>query len=268
MTTLRRLMLPLALCSVLALGACGSSPSDGSSGSKAFPQLVNGRFTEDMCDVLTHEDFAAVGRDVETGLRDTDPLMAPNTVTCSLQPGVDRYLLNLQPDTESAQLFFQYERQAHDDFMHRAGMTTKALQQNVVAQADESWFDIDPLNSSGSTPGTVLTARKGSLLVTFNQGASGEGAQEDVAKLVGTILERLPEVASVQTGHAHTLTFKVTGKGTKTADILHADRWAGSPRICATLTFRTRPRSGSLRWASAELPTECRPPRSILRIPN
>lgn len=148
-----------ALLLVLALlAACGSSSdaasSDAPSSPKAWPQPVDGKLTTEMCDLLTPDDYSKHGA---TGQGWSDRRVAtdwaPNAVICEAPAG-GWLTLNLQPDSVSASLFLKSQLIRQKQEIERYGSTSQ-LQEDVLAEADESWTDV-----SADQPSRELHVRR------------------------------------------------------------------------------------------------------------
>ncbi|MDR7277490.1 hypothetical protein [Catenuloplanes atrovinosus] len=229
----RRLL--AALAAALCLTACGGG-GDGGAGPDpaatptAWPQPVDGKLTEATCDVLTADDFLAVGvHALRWEEREPAPHLGPNAIGCHAL-GDHWASFILQPDPVSAELYFDYMLNTRTD--------TVPAETNDVPGADETWFTTAGLNSN-------LAVRKGSLIFNLSIGFARDDTDFDprtaTATLAGKILERLPGVGAITTGKPHEMVLTVTGKGTRQAQIIYTDPLGGEPvRETVNLPWTTR----------------------------
>ncbi|WP_149100695.1 hypothetical protein [Actinoplanes teichomyceticus] len=223
-----------AACLVLVMGvlAAGCGSGDEPEGNRqggapertAWPQPQGGRLTEQMCDLLGPDDFAAVGLGaLAWSNRSADPKQGHNTVTCH-SIGDTWLRLDLQPDAASAALLYKTQLIAHKRRMAESNRKGD-LQLNGVRTAQESWFDASDLDAAHEAQ--VLTARRGAVVLHLQIGFLNSGkASADVRKAGGVLAEtlfgRIPEVGTASTGKPHRLT--LTGRGTSgPVDITYYD---------------------------------------------
>ncbi|GAB7052228.1 hypothetical protein [Catenuloplanes indicus] len=206
-----------ALAAALCLTACGPGDSGGSGDAgpgqapTAWPQPVDGKLTEAMCDVLTPDDFLAVGVDaLRWEERAVAPDISPNAVRCHALGGHFLWF-TLQPDPVSADLYFQWLLHQQD---------TAPTAENHVPGADQSWFA-----TGGTDP--QLFVRRGALVLSLSVGFAHDDTGFDpraaTATLAGQALERLPDVGRVATGKPHEMVLTVTGKDTAQAIVGYTD---------------------------------------------
>lgn len=206
-----------ALSAALCLTACGGGGGDGGGAGgatpTAWPQPVDGKLTEAMCDVLSADDFLAVGvHAMRWEDRRLSPDVSPNAITCHAL-GSHFLGLNLQPDPVSAELYFDW---LLDTSPRKGTGRTDAVS---VPGADASWFA-----TAGDT--SDLLVRRGSLIVSLSVGFLHDDTGFDpgaaATTLIGQLLERLPEVGRTATGRPHEMVMTVTGKDTAQATVSYA----------------------------------------------
>ncbi|MFI5843175.1 hypothetical protein ACIA8K_26035 [Catenuloplanes sp. NPDC051500] len=253
----RRLL--AALATALCLTACGGGDGGGAEGATtptAWPQPVDGKVTEAICDVLTTDDFLAVGvHAMRWEDRKPAPHLSPNAVTCHALGG--HFLtFNLQPNPESAELYFTW----------LVGQNTRnggvGTAETAVPGADESW-----LTTGGD--GVDLLVRRGALIINLAVGFLHDDKDFDPAKsaatLIGQALERLPDVGRTATGGPHQMVMTVTGKNSPDATIIYhgpldtqvTQETVGLPwtKTFPFPTFGTQGTSVTLTASSNTLPT-------------
>ncbi|MDP9795969.1 hypothetical protein J2S43_004481 [Catenuloplanes nepalensis] len=221
----RRLL--AALAAALCLTACGAGGDDGGDGwgseatPTAWPQPVDGKLTDAMCDVLTVDDFLAVGVEaLRWEDRGPAPDIGPNAISCHAL-GSHFFSLNLQPDPVSGELYFGSMRD------QRARTSPAAIGTTAVPGADEAWFN------STTADDSEIIVRRGALLISMSIGFAhadeGFDPQKASTTLAGQVLERLPGVGRTATGKPHEMVLTVTGKDTRTATISYNDPITAEP---------------------------------------
>ncbi|MEV6342841.1 hypothetical protein [Actinoplanes sp. NPDC051851] len=215
-----------AMAAMVMLAACsgtdgGSEKADATPSS--WPQPVGGRLTTEMCDLLTADDFADAG---VIALQWADRTAAeptePSGLTCHALGG---HWLNLmlQPDPDSADLYYDYLLAQHEQ---RAEASDP--QDGGVTGADESWFDV---SETGELGGHDLWARRGALLVGLNVGFlhddGGFDPRAAAATLVAKLLSRIPDAGATGTGEPHELVLTVKGSGLSKARVMYYEPVSG-----------------------------------------
>ena len=202
-----------ALAAALCLTACGGGGggAEGAPAPTAWPQPVDGKLTDAMCDVLSADDFIEVGiHAMRWEERALAPDFSSNAIRCHALGG-HFFQLNLQPDPVSGELYLRWQL----DQIARERKSEAV----AVPGADEGWFVTGADNSQ-------LLARRGALLISMTVGFLHDEKDFDprvaASTLAGQVLERLPEVGRVATGKPHEMVLTVTGKNTSTAMVIYS----------------------------------------------
>jgi hypothetical protein len=205
------------LVAALALTACNRSASNKASEAAGppaggWPQAADGKLDQKMCGLLTPADYAKYGHALLPRAGGDDSGKSGNSVSCLYMTG-DELALNLQPTAEGAKLLFQRELGDHGRRMKEKGLTSQ-LAKDVVAGADESWFDLSFLGTD-KYPEYEVHVRRGALLVLLRLSTgSDKDAKDPKAALVGLaglVLERAPDLGKKDTGTLHKVKYVVTG---------------------------------------------------------
>ncbi|WP_103941173.1 MmpS family transport accessory protein [Thermomonospora echinospora] len=177
---------------------------------------MNGRVTEQMCDLLTEADYRRYGHRRFPYTSKTLGEGGSNKVACSATGG-DWLTLALQPTAEAAKIEYAGTLRDHKRRMQEDQRQT-ILVTNVVPGADESWFDYATLGSEGSRfKEHEIQVRRGALLFSITlSGIRGEDEQDPktvLTGLAGLVLQRLPGVGAKDTGRTLTVAYELTGQG-------------------------------------------------------
>ncbi|TNY37130.1 hypothetical protein [Thermomonospora catenispora] len=221
----------IAAVMLVSATACGGGDDGGGGGegkSRAaavrvtvppggWPQPVNGRVTERMCDLLTDADYQEYGypqRPFEK--KEIDP-NNPDWAVCTRRLGGSSFSIGLRPSAELAKKEFQQRLQQHKDLMfqdHRQMI----LATDLVPGADESWFDYSALEIAvRDFDEYEILVRRGSLLfsivLTMDPKRGGKDPKTTLVGLAQRVLQRLPGVGTRDTGQTPTVVYELLGNG-------------------------------------------------------
>ncbi|MFB9833840.1 hypothetical protein [Actinoallomurus acaciae] len=211
----------LVFAMVFALAGCRLTGGADQAGPPAggWPQPAGNLVNTKMCGLLTKADYAKLGHVRRPSMSSTVNDRT-NTLDCSYQ-SVDAMSLTLKPTAEAARAYFAADLADHKQQLasdHRSSV----LAQDVVALADESWFDY--WTAGTEDQGAVaheIRVRRGALVLTIVlNGVRGkkEGDPRNVlAALADLVLRRLPHAGTKDTGTNHKVQYEVIGLGRATS---------------------------------------------------
>jgi hypothetical protein len=212
---------------VLFVAGCsfGGADTDGSVAAPAggWPQPEGGQLTAKMCGLRTREAYIQIGHSqivaLEPGKADTMP---SNAVTCSAPPA-DTLTLILQPTTEAATIWYRSslsgrKKRVTDPIEEKR---ESILTENLVSQADESWFDywVDS-GSKDKYKDYELELRRGALVVVLVLSGVDTSKEKDpkgtLVKLAERVLERVSDLGRTDSGTTPKVHLDVKGAGKAT----------------------------------------------------
>jgi hypothetical protein len=209
---------------LLATGGCGlfSGGGEGDGEKPAapppggWPQPVDGRVNEKMCDLLTEADYRRYGHTRFPYSSRELSGAAANKVTCTATAG-DSFEVAVLPTAAAAKIEYAGELRLHKKRMQDDQRPT-ILATGLVPGADESWFDYWTLGTEGSKfKEHEIRVRRGSLLFSITlSGIRGEREQDPrtvLTGLAGLVLQRLPGVGAKDTGRTLAVAYELTGQG-------------------------------------------------------
>ncbi|GLY83075.1 hypothetical protein [Actinoallomurus iriomotensis] len=211
--------LPAVLTLVFVLAGCRLTGGADEAGPPAggWPQPAGNRVTTQMCGLLTKADYSKLGHVLRPSMSSTVN-DGTNTLDCSYQ-SVDAMSLTLRPTAEAARSYFAADLADHKQQL-ASGHRASVLAKDVVALADDSWFD-------NWTAGTAeqgaheIRVRRGALVLSITlNGKRGkkEGDPRSVlTNLADLVLRRLPHAGTKDTGTNHKVQYEVIGLGRATS---------------------------------------------------
>lgn len=213
--------LPLVLALVFALAGCRLTGGADQAGPPAggWPQPAGNLVNTKMCGLLTKADYAKLGHVRRPSMSSTVNDHT-NTLDCSYQ-SVDAMSLTLKPTAEAARAYFAADLADHKQQLasdHRSSVLAK----DVVALADESWFDYWTAGTEDRGPvAHEIRVRRGALVLSIIlNGVRGkkEGDPRNVlSELADLVLRRLPHAGTKDTGTNHKVQYEVIGLGRATS---------------------------------------------------
>jgi len=217
----------LAITVVLFVAGCsfGGADAGGPVGAPAggWPQPEGGQLTAKMCGLVTLEDYKQLGHSQIVALKPGPAdAMASNAVTCSA-PTADTLTLILQPTAEAAKIWYRSSlsgrKKRVSDPIEKKRETI--LTENLVSEADESWFDYWVDSGSGDQyKDYELELRRGALVVGLVLSGVDTSKEKDpkgtLVKLAGRVLERLSDLGRTDSGTTPNVHLDVKGAGKAT----------------------------------------------------
>ncbi|MDG6103746.1 hypothetical protein Daura_24490 [Dactylosporangium aurantiacum] len=219
--------LTAAAAVLLILAGCGRLGGGGGTGGAGgtvaapeggWPTTENGRVTAKMCGLLTRADFRSLGhRQLLDLAARTGAPPASNAVECDA-PAADFLGLNVQPTAEAATIWHasSLAGRKREVLDHQRDTI---LVENVVAGADESWFDywLDSGEDSEYRD-YQLHLRRGALIVELHlggiQAADAQDPKATLTTLADRVLQRVGDLGTTDTGNTPTMHLEVLGTGT------------------------------------------------------
>ncbi|WP_345462476.1 hypothetical protein [Actinoallomurus oryzae] len=213
--------LPLALALTFVLTGCrltGAADQTAEPPPGGWPQPSGGdRVTKEMCGLLTKADYAELGHDRRAGVSGTVNDRT-NTLDCTYQ-SIDAMTIALKPTAEAARYYFAADLEDHKRQL-ASGHRSSVLAKNVVALADESWFDNWAVGTAEQNAHEIRVRRGGLVLSITLSGVRGkkEGDPRSVlTALADLVLHRLPLAGTKDTGTNHKVEYEVIGLGRATS---------------------------------------------------
>jgi len=222
----------IAAVMLVSAAACGTVGGDGDDGggkkSRAaagevtpppggWPQPVNGRVTEEMCDLLTDADYARYGHPQLPYESREISRQQPDRVVC-LRTGGSTFEVALRPTVTTAELEYKETLRSHKERM-LSDRRRMILVTDLVPGADASWFDYATLGDEDRTfLEYEIRVRRGRLLLAITMSVKREHEGQDpkttLAGLAQRVLERLPGVGAQDAGQTATVVYELLGTGT------------------------------------------------------
>jgi hypothetical protein len=170
-----------------------------------------------MCGLLTKADYAALGH-VRRPSMSSMVHDSTNTLDCTYQ-SIDAMTLSLKPTAEAARYYFAADLEDHRRQL-ASGHRPSVLAKNVVALADESWFDNWAVGTAEQNAHEIRVRRGALVLGITLSGVRGkkEGDPRSVlTALAELVLRRLPHAGTKDTGTNHKVEYEVVGLGRATS---------------------------------------------------